>query len=33
MGEVINLPNEILDESDAKHALEIIEKIIKIEKN
>ena len=33
MGEIINLPNEILDESDAKHALEIIEKIIKIEKN
>ena len=32
MGEIINLPNEILDESDAKHALEIIDKISKIEK-
>ena len=33
MGEIINLPNEILDESDAKHALEIIDKISAIEKN
>lgn len=33
MSEIINLPNEIVDEFNAKQTLEIIEKIIKIEKN